>query len=362
MQNLASRVVAPLTRLGDSLRQPATQTDLVQIAKAVVAATVAWWVAARTLSLPSPFLAPWSALLTVQATVYRTVSGGAQSVAATGLGIVLSFVVALAVGRNVVTLALTLLVALLLARLGVLRREGTTVATTALFVLTLGIAHQEPLLLSRLLDTALGVACGVVVNLVLFPPLTHRSAEQQLDAIDRKMGTLMRDMAAQLGSAWSAEESAEWIERTHGMDEDLAHARQLVTHARESSWWNPRRRWSRQAGDAEAYESILHRVEDGIAYLRSIARTVDETTRSAQQWDPRFRQLWVDLLAETGARIADPDASVYPMRDRVDALTRQLSTRDLPGLHWPVYGSLIANLVNIIDVVDDVASARPARP
>lgn len=344
------------------LRQPEAQTDALQIVKSVVAAVGAWWLAGQVLSLPSSFLAPWSALLTVHATVYRSLSRGVQSVVATGLGIVLAYLAVQAAGPGMISLAVTLLLALVLSRVGVLRQEGVTVATSALFVLTLGIGGQETMLLSRILDTALGVGCGVVVNLVLVPPLTHRSAEQQLDLIDRDMGRLMVDMARQMRRPWSQEESGRWIEQTRQLDDQLSVAWRLVTHARESGFWNPRRWWSSAAGDPTAYESILLRVEDGIAQLRAIARTIDQSTRLASSWDPRFRDTWLQLLAETGQRIADPEADVSEMHEQVDRLTRSLSGEDLPGLLWPLYGALISNLLNVIDVVDDVASARPARP
>src|SRR5690625_2662288 len=81
-----------------SLRDPATQTDLLQIVKTVVAAVGAWLLAVELFGLEQPFLAPWAALLTVHATVYRSLWTGAQSVAGTALGIGLSFVVAQALG------------------------------------------------------------------------------------------------------------------------------------------------------------------------------------------------------------------------------------------------------------------------
>ncbi|WP_128277150.1 hypothetical protein [Janibacter hoylei] len=42
-------------------------------------------------------------------------------------------------------------------------------------------------------------------------------------------------------------------------------------------------------------------------------------------------------------------------------LAEDLSTDDLSGLLWPLYGALIANLQVLIDVVDDVATAEPVR-
>ncbi len=344
-----------------SLRQPATQTDLIQLVKAVVASVAAWVVADGVLDLAQPFLAAWTALLTVHATVHRSLTRGGQSVAATALGIVVSYLVVVTLGPGTVALAVALLAGLLLARAGLLRDEGVTVATTALFVITAGVPGDELLLLDRLLDVALGVAIGVLVNLVVFPPLADRSAQQRVDRINREMGALMQEMARELADSWDQEHADAWIERTRAMDHELEDAWQLVRHARESSWWNPRRLVTHEVGDATSYEQVLLRLEDGIAQLRAMARTLDESTRTAQQWDERFRAPWIRLLAEVGRRVANPDADVKSARGRLDDLARDLSSGDLPSLHWPVYGALISDLRNLVDMVDDVASTGPVR-
>ncbi|WP_157683163.1 hypothetical protein [Microlunatus soli] len=103
------------------------------------------------------------------------------------------------------------------------------------------------------------------------------------------------------------------------------------------------------------------RLEDGIAETRAIARTVDASTRTATEWDRRFREPWLELMTESGRRIADPDADVAPLRRRAERLAHELSGEELTGLLWPTYGALISNLINIIDVVDDVASSIPVR-
>lgn len=348
------------SKLG-SLRQPATQTDLLQVVKSVVAAVAAWVLASEVLDLAQAFLAPWTALLTVHATVYRSLSRGAQSVAATALGIGVAFLVVQTLGPGTLALGVSLLAGLLLARAGVLRAEGVTVATTALFVLTTGTEQDVPLLGDRLLDVALGVGVGVLVNLLVFPPLADRSAQQRVDKINRDMGALMEEMAHELADSWNQERADVWIDRTREMDDDLAQAWQLVRHARESSWWNPRLRVTRDVRDPTEYEQVLRRLEDGVAQLRAMARTLEESTRSAQEWDADFRGRWVQLLREVGRRVADPDADVMAVRGRLDELARDLSREDLPSLFWPVYGALISDLRNLVAMVDDVASRRPVR-
>src|SRR5690606_4713348 len=146
---VVDRARRALGGLPETLRDPVTQSDLLQVVKVAGAAVVAWVLSVK-LGFAQQFLAPWAAMLTVHASVYRTVSRGAQAVAATGLGVLLSYLVSLAFGFGLASLAVALLAGMLLSRMGVLRDEGVTVATTALFVLTSGAGQQEIALLARI--------------------------------------------------------------------------------------------------------------------------------------------------------------------------------------------------------------------
>ena len=73
------------------LRDPVWWTNALQIVKTVVAAVVAWVLAVHVFHIEQAFLAPWAALLTVHATVYRTLRRGVQQVGATVLGVLVAF-------------------------------------------------------------------------------------------------------------------------------------------------------------------------------------------------------------------------------------------------------------------------------
>src|SRR5690625_6332447 len=98
------------SRVSESVRRPEFINDLLQILKCVVAATAAWWFALNILESELPFLAPWTALLTVHATVYRSLSTGIQTTAASGVGVVLSFLIGNYLGVSLWTFAVALLV------------------------------------------------------------------------------------------------------------------------------------------------------------------------------------------------------------------------------------------------------------
>jgi hypothetical protein len=99
------------------------------------------------------FLAPWAALLTVHATVYRTLRRGVQQVGATVLGVLVAFALGSVFGLNALSLGLAILIGLIAGSVRGLRAETTTAAATALVVLTTGASDDPSMLLSRLLDT-----------------------------------------------------------------------------------------------------------------------------------------------------------------------------------------------------------------
>jgi uncharacterized membrane protein YccC len=349
--------------LRERIRDPVLWVDLLQLVKTVIAAVVAWLLARKVFGLQQPFLAPWAALLTVHATVYRTLARGAQQVGAVVAGVVIAFAAGSAFGVNAASIAAALLAALLVGSIRALRSESTTAAATALVVLVTGYSGDQSLLLARLLDTGIGIGVGVLVTLVVWAPLRDRSAARQVDRIDDLIGDLLCQMAAQLGRDFHAEDAATWEERTRELDDDIDRAWGVVREARESGRLNPRPRASERARASEDFGAVLERLEQATSEIRSMARSLGKTADTAEVWDPRFRDPWHQLLGRTGRAVADAKAAdVAQVRAALEDLSDDLSDDDLPGPFWPVYGALIVNLRNIVDVMDVVAEAQPVVP
>ena len=341
--------------------RPDSRTDLLQILKATLATGVAWVVAAHVLELQQAFLAPWLALLTVHATVYRTVWRGSQAVLASGLGLVVSYVAVQLLGYDLVATparVVSVLVGLLLARAFLARDEGVAVATTALFVITAGYgshqAAEEVMLSHRFLDTLVGVATGLLVNLLVAPPLDDRVVDSATSDVTRRLGQLLVRMAEDLRGDVDEGVSQEWLEATRDLDDSLDRAQQHLAFTRESRWANPLRHRSRRTADPDQAEAVIYRLEDGIAQARAVARIVHESVVAAEEWDPEFRRRWTDVLERVGQRVADPgrDTGGAP---GLDDLVRDLSVADLPDRRWPLYGALITALDNVAGIADDVA-------
>src|SRR4051812_2185479 len=232
-----------LSRLRDNawqrLRDPVAWTDFIQLVKTVVAAVAAWILANDVFGLPQAFLAPWSALLVVHATVYRTFSRGARQVVSAVLGVLLAWLVGNSLGLTPTAVGLLLAIGLLIGSITWFRDDTTTIAATGLIVLTTGFATDDLVLISRLFDTAIGVVVGLLVNLVVWPPLHDYSAALAIDRIDDGIGELLETMASELVEQGSEEQVAEWVKRTRDLEGEIDEAWALLRQARESSRQSP---------------------------------------------------------------------------------------------------------------------------
>ena len=194
----------PMAAVRERLRDPVVWGNAFLLVKAVGAAVIAWVLARSVFGLAQPFLAPWAALLTVHATVYRTFTRGLQQVAAAVLGVLLAFAAGAVFGVNAASLGVVLLVAMAAGTTRALRDESTTAAATALVVLLTGYSGDMGMLGHRLLDTVIGIAVGLLVNLLVWPPLRDRTAARQVDVIDDRLGALLSTSPARCATGRDA--------------------------------------------------------------------------------------------------------------------------------------------------------------
>ena len=185
------------------------------------------------------FLAPWAALLTVHATVFGSLKHGVQQVAATFLGVLLAFVAGRSSASARCPSASRCSSAWPPGPCGGCGAE-TTAAATALIVLTTGYEDETGLLAERLLDTGIGVAVGLLVNLVFWAPLRDRAAAHRVGLLDDEIGALLERVADDLEHERSSEAADRWVERTHQLDDAVGQAGGVLGQARESGKLNPR--------------------------------------------------------------------------------------------------------------------------
>ena len=241
-------------------------------------------------------------------------------------------------------------------------RAPMTTATTAVVVLTTGYIDKSGMLADRLIDTGVGIAVGLLVNLLVWPPLRDRAAARHIDVIDDRLGALLTKIAAELRDDCATEAADAWIAQTNRLDDDVERAWRMLEEARQSGRLNPRRAVPERMRAAEEMTQVINRLAQAVAETRSMARTIRVARLAPEDWEPAFREPWLSLLERAGTAIERGDADgLRSARCELSQLSDRLTTQPLHGGLWSMFGALLINLRNVLDEMDVVAEAQPVQ-
>src|SRR3954463_10822419 len=185
---LVARVRSDLRRLVRRGRPPGLRT-----AKTVLAAVVAFAVAGALHTSSSPVLAPLTALLVVQLTMYETLAHGRERIVSVVAGVLLAVLFASFVGLTWWSLGLVVLVSIVAGRLLRLGPHLLEVPISAMLVLAVGGAERAAL--GRVVETLVGAAVGVLVNLLIAPPLYIQPASDAIAELAGRMSEFARELS-----------------------------------------------------------------------------------------------------------------------------------------------------------------------
>ncbi len=239
-------------------------------AKCALAAMAAWAVAHYAVGQQDPYFAPLAALLGVSPTVARSLRQGLQYVAGFVLGAVLSIPVALLLGPSIAGIAVVVLAGVVIGSWRRLGGQSTQVTVTALFVLLIGGYQPLHYLAPRLIDVSIGVAIGLAVNVLVFPPLQLRPAEHAVRQWGDDFAAALDDLAGAAAGQDSAGKS--WPGHDRQLSEAAEQARAAARNARESLRWNPRAKVERAVPRPDG--AVLDSLEELTARTRAIARVL----------------------------------------------------------------------------------------
>jgi uncharacterized membrane protein YccC len=287
--------------------------------KTSLAAGASWLVANNLLGNHDPIFAPLAALLTVQVTVWDSVSRGLQRVGGVVVGVVVAYSFARLAGVSAWSLTLVILVAFLLGRALRLGSQGSIqVPVSALLVLVLG-ATDRGYAVDRVVDTAIGAGLGIAVNLIAFPAVRVDEAEAAVAEVAEALAVVLDRLADLTDVGRVATTLAPWdptglLRDARALAGRLDRADRAVAEVRERARWNPSGHRARTALDRLQSElAVLPLVE---RQVRGMARTLAEIWPAWPPPDPAASCLR-DQLAMAAlclrdrqeARLADPDAA-----------------------------------------------------
>ncbi|WP_420036384.1 FUSC family protein [Streptomyces sp. cg28] len=252
------------------------------IGKCVLASTLSWWIAHAVLNATSPAFAPFSAVLTMNVTVSKSLWQTLRHIAAVIVGVGVQAVIGFTAGPDLFAFALVGVVALSLGQWHRLGEQGPQVATAAFFAFSTYAAaatdsDRAAQLGQIILLVLIGCGIGLVVNLCIVPPLRYRSAEQGLHALAREMESLLDDMADGLCSGdVDADRADRWVSAGERVQAAVGQARAGFEMAESSVPLNPRRFLPAHRSHLTftRYRQSLSAMERAVHQLASLTRAL----------------------------------------------------------------------------------------
>ncbi|MGW7049238.1 FUSC family protein [Streptomyces avermitilis] len=278
-------------RVGQWLRR-AVRSDgperhtLALIGKSTLAAGISWVIAHDLMQATSPAFAPFSAVLIMQVTVYRSVTQALRYVGAVSVGVALQAALGLLAGPDLLTFVLMTLFALAIGRWRPLGSQGSQVATAAFFAFSTYVsASSSDQALTQLgqiiLLVFIGCGVGVLVNLLVLPPLRYRSAEYGIHTLAQSLCDLLSDIypALRQEEGLEKEHTAHWRQRAASLGSMVTQAQTSMNTARESIYYNPRRLFRRKHGHHvtfDGYQAVVDALERVSYQVASMTRSLDQ--------------------------------------------------------------------------------------
>jgi hypothetical protein len=357
---------ARLARLVRERRVPGLRT-----AKTTLAAMLSYLVADAIGTSDKPVLAPLTALLVIQVTMYDTVRQSVQRVASVLAGVLVAVGVAELVGLSWWSLGAVVCVSLLLGRLLRLGPQLLEVPISAMLVLAVG--GDGDVADSRVYETLIGAAVAVVVNLLIAPPLYLRPAGEAVRELADRIAAFSRDLAAALRVGWSRADADRWLTAARGMDAEVERVDRVLVRAEEGARLNPR------AGQTKRVQPRLRIGLTGLERcqlsLRELCRALLDRTYWVPEEEVAYPEEQRAALADL-LEVAADAVSSFDDRERLagyltelvrqrDVLTKLLMVDPLTdAAAWQQHGALLSAVDRLRVEVEAAAreSDGPWRP
>ncbi|WP_309106799.1 FUSC family protein [Arthrobacter sp.] len=189
-----------------------------------------------------PYYAPLGALVVMYENVAGSMRQGLQTLIGLGLGIGLAFMLVSLGQPSPLTVAVVMGLGIMLAGLPRLGAGRDWIPTAALLVLLVGGHNPDDFSFGYLLQMGTGVAIGITVNLLVFPPLHFNAVAVSLTDFRRALAQQISDMAEAVEEKWPPEHE-DWSRRSDELARSARSLRAAVEKADASRRANPRRKF-----------------------------------------------------------------------------------------------------------------------
>lgn len=259
----------------DRLRRRGRAAGL-RVLRLTGAATASYAVALALSPNSRPVLAPLTALLVVQVTLFSIVRSSAQRVVSVVLGVVVAVAFSDVVGLTWWSLGLLIATAIVIGMLLRLGDHLLEVPISAMLVLAVGGA--ETVATGRIAETLIGAGVGALVNVVFPPAVQTRSAGAAVETFAADLARLLESAGADLAEGVTEAQAEQWLEDARSLTRGVPQIHREVLQAQESRRLNVRALGTRDA--AASLRGGLYSLENSAVAVRSMFRSVADGVRA----------------------------------------------------------------------------------
>ncbi|MFD4245341.1 aromatic acid exporter family protein [Streptomyces sp. NPDC058525] len=361
MPEMISALVARIAR---RRREPVA----VQALRSTAAAVISYVIALRLSSEPNPLTAPLTALLVVQVTLYSTLTTGIRRVNSVVVGVLIAIGFSVLVGLTWWSLGLLILASLVVGHLVRVDEFVPEVAISAMLVL--GVTQVADTAWDRVLETLIGAAVGLLVNLLVAPPVWVGPAGIAITDLAARISGLLNHLGEESLATGRVEQAAARLDEARRLDNDIVEVDAALRQAEDSLRLNPR------VKEGLLFRLVLRTGLDTLeicaVVLRVACRTLTdlakarpdgpllapETTLALRQVLTHtavavesFAQLITAQVSanaeEAEARLAGELAVARANRDRLADLL--LADVGADPAQWQLHGALLAEIDRVLD-------------
>jgi uncharacterized membrane protein YgaE (UPF0421/DUF939 family) len=348
-------------RLGASVNSALLWPRLQLALKAALAAGLAFYIAPYMPGSAAdyPYYAPLGALVAMYENVSGSMRQGIQTLVGLALGIGLAFMLFSLGEPSPVTVAIVMGLGVILAGLPRIGSGSDWIPTAALLVLLVGGHDPDRFSFGYLVQMGAGVSVGIIVNLLVFPPLHFKAAALSIAEHRLALSGQLADMATALKEAWPPEHE-EWSRRSDALAASASSVRLAVEKADASRRANPRRRLHPRDLDEDYrnlrnLERITFHVQDVTQVLSDVIWAEDTPFVVPDEYAAPLSEAMAavgDVLIPAEEEGPERQAELArTAEDTVQALSRRLAAEAVPVDAPSAVQSILLSLHRMLRVV-----------
>ena len=339
------------------------RTPLLQVVKTAVAASLAWLVCVLVFPEQLPIFGTIAAILVVQPSINQSFSRALERTVGVIAGVVLAALVGALFGVSTPVILATVVVALLIGWVFRLSQSTTAqIPISALLVLALG-AQTPGYALERVIETVLGAAIAVIVNVILIPPVRLQPAREAIALLGAEVANSLDELAGLIEAPSSAGDRASALVSARLLRPMQQKAQTALTGAEESLRFNPRR--SVHRSELDLARELLELLQVLVLRVPGMIRAVDDSYDESIHTEPTAAGLADEVgraahdLRLVMQRIGGPATPAEePARQQLPALTQPFTVVAPSPQHWILIGSLLEDLRRVREVIVEASSPR----